>query len=135
MPELNWLAVIVTAVIGIIISATWFNAPFAFNKIWLEGIDKTSEQVAADASPLSIVGAVIGTLITSLVLALLIEWLGATTLTGGITVGLLAAVAFAPNLAIIKDLFERRPFRLTLINAAHDVVILAVMGGILGLWQ
>lgn len=135
IPSLNIFAVIAAALVEVVIGAIWFNAPFAFNTQWLAGIGKTAEQVAEDASPLSIVAAIVGAIITAVVLAIFIGWMGINTWFGGLIVGLLIAVGFSANTTFIKDRFETRPMSLTLINAAHDIVILALMGAIIGVWQ
>jgi uncharacterized membrane protein YiaA len=133
MPFNIW-AVLVAALIEVVIGAVWFNAPFAFNKQWLAGIGKTAEQVAEDASPLSIVAAVVGALVTAVVMALFISWMGVVGARGAL-VGLLVAVGFSANSALIKDRFEGRPIGLTLINGLHDVVIFTLMGLVIGLWH
>ncbi len=134
-PDINLLAVLAAAVVEVVIGAVWFNAPFAFSGPWLAGIGKTTEQVAEDASPLSIVAAVVGAVITALVMAVVIGWAGADTAPAGLLVGLMMAIGFSANTAWIKDGFEGRPLQLTLINTGHDAVILALMGLILGAWQ
>ena len=133
--DLNIWAILVAALIEVVIGAVWFNAPFAFQQHWLAGIGKTAEQVAAEASPRSIVSAVLGSLITAVGLAILIKNMGITTLVAGVGVGLLAAIAFSANAAFIKDRFEGRPGSLSLINGAHDIVIFALMGAVLAIWQ
>lgn len=135
LPELNYVAIAVVAVIEVIFSAMWFNAPFLFNKQWLAGIGKTAEQVADDASPVSIIVAIVGAIVTSLILAIFIGWMGVDTWFGGLLVGLLAAVGFSANTVIIKDGFEVRPLGLTVINASHDIILLSLMGLILAVWQ
>jgi len=132
LPELNIVAILIAAAIEVVIGAIWFNAPFAFNKQWLAGIGKTAEQVAEDASPLSIVAAIVGALITAVVLAVIIGWLTIDTWSGGALVGLLMAFGFSANTAFIKDRFEARPLGLSLINAGHDIVIFALMGAVIG---
>lgn len=133
--ELNIWAILVAALIEVVIGAVWFNAPFAFNRQWLAGIGKTAEQVAADASPMSIVAAVVGSLITAVGLAIVIRGMSITSLAGGLGIGLLAAIAFSANAAFIKDRFEGRPMGLTVINGTHDIVIFGLMGIVLAVWQ
>lgn len=133
--ELNILAILLAALIEVVIGAVWFNAPFAFNTPWLTDIGKTAEQVAADASPLSLVAAVVGALITAVALAALLALMAIETPLEGMLIGLLLALAFSANTAFIKDRFEGRPLRLSLINAGHDVVILTLMGFVIGLLQ
>lgn len=135
LPPLNFVAIGVVALIEVVFSALWFNAPFLFNKQWLAGIGKTAEEIAENASPLSLVVAVVGAIITALILAIFIGWIGGDAWYSGMIVGLLAGIGFSANTAIIKDGFEQRPTGLTLINATHDLVLLTIMGLILGLWQ
>lgn len=135
LPTLNIFAIIVAGLVEVFLGAIWFNAPFAFNKQWLAGIGKTAEQVAEDASPMSIISAIVGALITALILAIFIGWMGIDTWYGGLIVGLLTAIGFSANTAFVKDRFEARPVSLSLINASHDVVILGLMGLIIGIWQ
>lgn len=133
MPFNIW-AVLVAALIEVVIGAVWFNAPFAFNRQWLAGIGKTAEQVAEDASPLSIVAAIVGALVTAAVMALFINWMGVVGVRGAL-IGFLIAVGFSANSAFIKDRFEGRSIGLTAINSLHDIVIFTLMGLVIGLWQ
>lgn len=132
--DINPLAVVIAAVVGVGIGAFWFNSPLLFNKTWLEGIGKTSEQVAAESSPLSIVAAIVGNLIAAVILAAFISWAEADTLANGAFLGFLAGLGFAAIAAGIKDRFEGRPAKLTLINMGHDLVVFTVMGAIIGVW-
>lgn len=133
LPELNIVAILIAAAIEVVIGAMWFNAPFAFNSQWLASIGKTAEQVAEDASPLSIVAAIVGALITAVVMAIIMGWLMIDTPVNGLLFGLLIAFGFSANTAFIKDRFETRPLGLSLINAGHDIVILGLMGLVIGL--
>jgi hypothetical protein len=133
--DVNILAVVVSAVVSVVIGTFWFNVPFLFKEAWLGRVGKTSEQVAADFSLLKPLAALIGSLLTAFLLAVLIRWTGATTLAGGALIGLLAGVAFSAMTNGIRDLFEGRPAKLTLINAGHDVAVLVAMGAIIGAWH
>jgi hypothetical protein len=132
--EVNYLAVIAAAIANVVIGTAWYNAPFAFNGIWLKSIGKTAEQVAGEFSVLKPLGALVGSLFTAFLLAVFASWTGADTLLEGAFVGLLVAVCFAATTSGIKDLFEGRPAQLWLINAGHDVVTLVIMGAIVGAW-
>lgn len=130
--DINFIAVIVAGLANTIIGALWFNAPFLFNAGWLEGIGKTSEEIAAQASPLKPLSALVGALVTAFVLAVFLNTMGITALVDGALAGLLAGVALSAVPAATKDTFEGRPLSLTLINAGHDLVIFTVMGAIIG---
>lgn len=132
LPELNIVAIVIATIIEVFIGAIWFNAPFAFNKQWLAGIGKTAEQVAEDASPVSIIVAIVGALLTAIILSVIIGWLNIDSWSNGLLVGVLIAVGFSANTAFIKDRFEARPLSLSLINAGHDIVIFGLMGAVIG---
>jgi predicted CDP-diglyceride synthetase/phosphatidate cytidylyltransferase len=93
--DVNYLAVIAAAIANVAIGTAWYNAPFAFNRIWLKSIGKSAEQVAQEFSVLKPLGALVGSLITAFLLAVFVSWTGAQTLLQGAFVGLLAAVGFA----------------------------------------
>lgn len=135
IPDLNIWAILVAALIEVVVGAVWFNAPFAFNKQWLAGIGKTAEQVAAEASPTSLVVAIVGSLVTAVSLAILIGGLGINTIAGGIQAGLLVAIGFSISTAFTKDRFEGRPIGLSLVNGGHDLLVFALMGIILAVWS
>lgn len=130
--NLNIVAIIAAAIVNVVIGAMWFNAPFLFQKTWLAGIGKTSEEVAADSSPLNLVAAVVGAVIVSVALAVVVNWANAVTLVDGIVVGLVVGVAQVAVMGGIKDLFEGRPVSFVAINIAHDLVVFGLMGAILG---
>lgn len=126
--EFDWLAVAIASIVNVIISALWFNAPFLFAQTWLDSIGKTAKQVEEQASPLKPLSALIGAVITAIVLSMIINWSGADDVIEGIAVGLLVAIGFSVIMPSVKDVFEGRTLKLTLLNASHDIVILGLMG-------
>ena len=131
--EINPAAVIVAAIAQVIIGALWFNAPFLFQKTWLAGIGKTAEQVAEDASPVNFVVAIVGALVTALILSIVVDWAGATDIVQGALVGLIVGIGMVAVLNGIRDVFEGRPRSLFLVNASHDILVLVVAGAVIGL--
>ncbi|MEQ8675965.1 MAG: DUF1761 domain-containing protein [Aggregatilineales bacterium] len=131
--DINIIAVIAAGLANTIIGALWFNAPFLFNRQWLAGIGKSAEEVAGQASPLKPLSALVGALFTAYVLAVFFNTMGITDVGDGVLAGFLAGLAFSAVPAAIKDTFEGRSQGLTLINAAHDVVIFMVMGALIAI--
>lgn len=130
--EFDWLAIAIASIVNVIISALWFNAPFLFAQAWLDSIGKSAEQVAEQASPLKPLSALIGAIITAIALSIIVSWSGAGNIIEGVAVGLLVAVGFSVIMPSVKDFFEGRTLKLTLLNASHDIVILGLMGAIIG---
>jgi surface polysaccharide O-acyltransferase-like enzyme len=125
-----WIAAIVFFVLG----AIWYTV---LSARWLAAIGKTMEQLTAEqgGSPLPYVIGFVAILVMCYALSWLIERLQATTLAGGLRVGVCVAACFvAANLALNYG-FEWRPISLWLINGAYAVVGLAIAGAIIGGWK
>ena len=73
-------------------------------------------------------------LMTAFVLAHIVDYAMATTLTQGLQTGLWVWLGFMVTYEIIHGLFEGRPFQLYIINAGYHLVALLIMGGILAVW-
>jgi uncharacterized membrane protein len=132
--EMNYLAILVGAVVSVVIGAVWYSAAL-FGNAWMALIGKTSEQVAREFSPLKIVWAFVLGFMTSYGLARLIVWTGRATPVDGLLLGVLVCVVFAMTSIAVNHVFEGRPARLTLIYALHHLVEFAAIGLLLGAWM
>ena len=86
-------------------------------------------------APIGAVAALVGGLVTALVMSTVISWAQAAGFAEGALVGLMVAVGFLIPMNGVNYLFEHRPRKLFLINAGHDLTNLVVMGVILGAWR
>jgi surface polysaccharide O-acyltransferase-like enzyme len=128
------LAVVIAAIVFFVLGAIWYTV---WSGRWLAAIGKTMEQISGEqaGSPLPYVIGFAGILVMCYTLSWLIERLQATTLAGGLRVGVCVAACFvAANLALNYG-FEWRPISLWLINGAYAVVGLAIAGAIIGGWK
>ena len=132
--EMNYLAVLVGAVISVIVGALWYS-PVLFGNAWLTLVGKTKEQAEKEFSPLKIVWALVWGFVTSYGLARVIVWTGKATLMDGVLVGVLTCVVFAIASIAVNHSFEGRPVKLTVIYAAHHLVAFAAIGAMLGAWM
>ncbi len=82
---INYLAVIVAAVAYLIIGWLWYSP--LFGSAWMKAIGKTKEQVAADASAVNYIVALITSFIASYGIARIMLWYGGDTMRDGIMVG------------------------------------------------
>ena len=130
---INWLALIVAAVVKFAIGAAWY-APQVFGKQWQAEIGMTQEQVRANM-PRALVAEIITDLVLAFFLIYAVRYAGANTLLQGAFVGLLVWVGFVATLTIPQVYYEKRSWRLWSINNGYLVVSLIVMGAILGVWQ
>lgn len=132
---INWLAVLVSAVVSFIIGGAWYAAIFA--KAWQRLHGFTDEQARAlGANPARTFG-ILGVcdLVAPLVLAVLAQKTGVETLTDGVGLGfwcwLLAMAAFVVSTYAASGL----KLGLVLIDGGKLAVCLMVTGAILGAWR
>jgi hypothetical protein len=126
----NWIAVIVAAVAGIIVGFVWY-APQVFGRRWARASGIELPQ-PGQVQPMTYVGAVVTVLVTAYVLALLSRGLGAATLVDGAIIGLLVWLGFVATWLATGVFFERRSTEWWAINAGQAVVSLMIMGAIIG---
>ncbi|MGJ3239549.1 MAG: DUF1761 domain-containing protein [Anaerolineae bacterium] len=131
---LNLMAIIIATIVMTVIGGVWFNAPFAFQRLWLAGIGKTNEQVIADFSPIKPILSLVGSAILATLLSVVLNWLDISGIIAGLQVGLIAA-AFAVIPNGVRDAFEGRSLSLYLVNAAHDSTILVLASMIIGFFK
>ncbi|MEO0598936.1 MAG: DUF1761 domain-containing protein [Chloroflexota bacterium] len=134
MLDFNFLAIALATIAMTTIGAIWFNAPFAFQRIWLAGIGKTSEQVIADFSPIKPVLSLVGSAIMAVIFSVLLSWLAVSGVVAGIQVGLMVGLC-AVIINGVRDAFEGRPLSLYFVNASHDLTVILVGAGIIGFFS
>jgi hypothetical protein len=128
--HLNWLAVIVSALVGFPLGFLWYGT--LFGKSWMALTGVTPEQ-GKTANPARLYGTV---LLLNLVIALSMACLiGDHGVHYGAHIGLLASVTFFAAGLGINYLFEFRKLKLWLINTGYMVVMMVIMGVILGAWH
>jgi hypothetical protein len=130
--EINYLAVLVAALIGFGLGGPWYNF---FAKPWMAAVGKTEAELKSGNQISAYAGAAVASLMVAYALALFIGFTQANTVVQGILVGLWAWVGFvaAPNLPTY--LFSRWPRELYFINNGYHLVSLVVMAAILAVWQ
>lgn len=129
----NYLAVVVAAVIAIVIGFAWYS-PRVFGTRWLGYLGTTQAQLGNPGATGMAVG-VIASLVNAWVLALLSLNLGGKTITDGIMLGVLAWLGFMATITAAETSFEKRPWGLWILNNAHNVIVQVVMAAIVTLWR
>ena len=129
---INWLAVIVAAIVKFAIGAGWFTA--LFGKRWraLQGI---AEGSSMSGLPTAMVVQIIGDLIMAYVLARFILHYGVAGIGGGLLIGFMAWLGFVATIMVGMIFYEKKPAELIAINAGYQLVGILVMGAIIGVWQ
>jgi len=133
MPQVNWLAVIVSAIVMFGLGALWYS-PMLFARQWAKAAGVNMETMPRQGIPLVMVGAFVLTLLMAANLAFFIQGQG-LPLWGAVGAAVAAGLGWATFSVWILSLFEQRPFAYVLINGGYLTVGFALMGLILGLWH
>ena len=129
LSNVNWMAVIVAAVIHLVLGLIWFQKPL-FGNAWVALTGKTLEPAQK-----WIVAAVLGHLLMAYVLAVMVNLAGAVTVGAGALVGLLGLEGFVIPMECGELVWEKIPFKLWLIRVGNQLIGLAVTGAILAIWR
>ena len=129
----NWWAIIVAGVVKFLIGWAWY-APPVLGKQWMELVKVSQDDMRAGMVP-AIVSQLVTDLIMAYVLARIIAHYGAGTIVEGGVVGLLVWFGFVFTVTLGMVFYEKRPFKLWLINNGYLLIGLVVMGAIIAAWQ
>jgi hypothetical protein len=129
--NINYLAVLVAAVSTFFVGGLWYS-PVLFARPWMHDNGLTEADLKTGGGPV-FAGAIVCALIQAFVLAL---FLGpSSTAKFGAIAGLLVGLGWVAPALTTTFLFERRPRRLILVDAAYHIVSYTLMGILLGAWH
>ena len=131
MPQVNWLAIIVSAVAMFGLGAVWYS-PMLFVKQWAKAAGINREGSPGQGFALVMAAAFVLTLLMAANLAFFTAGLALWPTVGA---AVAAGLGWATFSLWIISLFEQRPFTYVLINGGYLTVGFALMGLILGLWR
>jgi hypothetical protein len=134
--EVNWLAVLLATLSSMVVGSVWYM-PKAFGNMW-EKLAKLDKKNMADPK-VAISVTLLVSFITAYVLAhvtfLSNQFFGNSFLQDALSTAFWVWLGFTAARFITHDAFENRPAKLTLMNIAHELVTILVMGLIIGLMQ
>lgn len=130
---INFWAVLGAAVGAMIVGFVWY-AQAVFGKAWMKAIGKNESDLKKDNMAGMFLLTFIGALVTAYVLAHLVKYTNATTVSLGLQAGFWSWLGFVAPTTGANYLFEGKPFNLYLITAGHQLVALLLMGAILAAW-
>ncbi len=131
----NYLAVIVAAVVAFGIGAVWYT--FIFSRQWMAALGTTREEMQArGGSPLPFLIAIVGYLVMAWVTAVILEsiWRGSADFGDGILAGFILWLGFTLTTTAVNYAFPGRKPALTAIDAGGWLVIAVAMGAIIALF-
>lgn len=132
MPTLNYLAIIVSALSTFLLGGLWYS-PALFGTAWMKE-NGFKEEDMKGANMIKIFGL---SFILALIAAVNLKmFMGPEDrVPMGALWGFLAGFGWVATFVGMHYLFERKSFKLFLINAGYSIVALTIMGVILVAWQ
>jgi Protein of unknown function (DUF1761) len=135
MLGINYLAVLVAAVVAFVMGGLWYS-PLLFGKAWakLRGIDSPGA-AGAEMRPSEVLAEFIRGLIVAVVLAGFVVHLGVVNLLGAIYLGLAVWIGFQVTSIVGSVIHEHYPVKLYAIHTGDALTKTLVMAVILGVWR
>jgi hypothetical protein len=132
---MNYLAVLVTAVVVYVIGALWYS-PLFFGKLWMQLRGLSNKEISRMKKMNPVKGYGIGfitTLVMVVILAYLMETIGLQGF-GGLFLAFWVWFGFFATTQLGSVLWEGKKVALYLLNTAYSLVTLIIAGTILGFW-
>ena len=134
--QVNYLAVFLAMVSSMVIGSIWYARP-VFGNRWIK-LAKIDLKKPGYPMWVPLVGTLIVSLITAYVIAHLAflshKFFDNSFLQDAVTTAFWLWLGLTASRVITHDLFEGRPWKLTLLTCAHEFVTLLVMGAVIGLF-
>jgi len=134
--SINYIAVLVAAVVNMIIGALWYS-PVLFGNLWmrLSGMDKKSIGKSKQKGMGKLYAAAfISTFVMAFVLAHFIDYTESSTVSDGMQAGFWIWLGFIATVSLGGVLWEKKPIKVWVLNNAYNLFGLLVMGSILAVW-
>ncbi|NMH59152.1 DUF1761 domain-containing protein [Alteromonas ponticola] len=133
LAQLNWWAVIVSALSAFALGAIWYGP--LFGKAWQRLSNLTDEDIQQGHPGKVYGGAFVLNLVAAFGMGMVLQLHPAPDFASGFNVGILVGLAFIATTFGINYLFAMKPLRLYLIDAGYMIALLTVMGTIIGGWR
>ena len=131
---LNYWAVLVVWLINIMVGAFWYS-PAAFGKEWKKHTGVDMMKIPKEKANKIISFVAVSGLVQAVVLAIVVNSLGATTAIDGLVAGVLLCAGFTAATTVGVTLYSMRSWRFWWINSSYFFLVMAVNSVILAIWQ
>ena len=132
--KINYLAVIVAAVIHFMIGGLWYGLIFANIFIDIVGREQL-ERMVADSHWSQYLIAFISSLVLVYILAHFVQFTGSKTAGGGMQTAFWLWLGFVVTTQLSGVIFEQRKIGLYLLNIGYQLVACLICGAILAVWR
>jgi Protein of unknown function (DUF1761) len=132
----NPLAIAVAALVYFMLGGVWFTV---LKQPWLDGIGRTIDQLTLRASGVSPTVSYLVAIVTTIIIALTLDWAiqatGPQTATRGIKIAALLWFGFIFTVIAAEYAFEIRSPETLAIVTGYPLTGMVLMGAILGAWK
>lgn len=136
MVPINYLAVLIAAVVQMILGFLWYGPLLGKEWIRLSGMsEKKIEETKSKGMGKTYVMSFVSALVMSYVLAHIVYFSGASDISMGVQSGFWVWLGFVATTMTGMVLWDGKPWKLYFINSGYYLIALMVMGAILAVWQ
>ena len=135
--QLNWLAVIVGALIYFALGALWYAPPF-LGRRWQRSIGWDPERTLPQMSPATYAVPLVAYLVMATAVGLLAAATGSDTIGDGIVLGLVTGVGLTLMHTMVDATFDPNkpePWTWFAINGSYHALGLMIVAIVVSLWQ
>jgi hypothetical protein len=132
LKEINFLALGSCALLSLVLGALWYGP--LFGRAWLKLSGVRADAVKTADAVRGYLSSLLASFIQAAVLAALLALTGGDGWLFGLALGATVGIGLVATTLYGNDIFERRPFNLSCINAGYRIVWFAAAGAILGAW-
>ena len=129
----NWLAVAI-AFVASFAFGWWYYSPAGVWNVWKRAAKVTNDDMENTPMAPAFIGTIVANLLGVLLLAVLMVALGADSWLDGLVLGALIGLVYRGGAHALHNGFAMRSPKVTLLDALHDTVALAIAGVVLGLF-
>ncbi len=132
---INYLAVLVSAVVSFAIGFLWYGQLFGKQRAVMTGFSKNSMKSMKIKPAVSMSLGFFSMLLMSYVLAMFVFFTQSSTIMSGITLGFWIWLGFIATTTIGGVLWENKSPRIYILNNAYNLISILAMAVILSVWK
>ena len=129
----NWLAVAL-AFVASFAFGWWYYSPAGVWNVWKRAAKVSNSDMENTPMAPAFIGTIVANLLGVLLLAVLMAALGADSWLDGLVLGALIGLVYRGGAHAIHNGFAMRSPKVTMLDALHDMLALAIAGVVLGLF-
>ncbi|MCZ6538670.1 MAG: DUF1761 domain-containing protein [Chloroflexi bacterium] len=128
--DIDWIAVVVAIIANMVLGFLWYHKK-VLGGMWMDDIGMTDEKMKSGNMMMMMGGMVVMLVISTISLALIIGNIGGE-LKEGLVVGAIIGFGITAANLLPKYMFQQRPNRLAVLDAANAGVSITLAGLIIG---